>query len=418
MAIQKRLFPFDVPYQLKPKDQLYFLHLEKTGGTSFTELLDHQFPDKDRLQVMWLHRIDGKSPEELEKFRLFRGHLNYNFHKRLNNKPITITMLREPIDRVVSLYYFWRNEASKEPGETPWDVQIAVDKDFEEFLADERLRHALFNYQTRTILTEKNNLMLKRTEDQLIARGINRLHEFPFVGLLDRFNDSIALLYYTFGWFPKDLFKPPKTKSNPNRPSIDDIPPHICERIKELNRADIALYEYAQELFETRYLHMLRDMLMLNSREHEKKMPVYEVDLRFNDKDTEAFGQGWHYAERKQRWTGPQNESKLYFLLNKDRDLQAEIVFKNAITEEVLNSFELFVNETPITLERFDADGNYVFMGIIPREVLQKAVHLTDFALRVSHTASPPPPPDSEAPVDSRLMGLSFQSLHIAPRIS
>jgi len=63
--------------------------------------------------------------EELERKRLVMGHFGYGLHQRLPGPSRYVSMLREPVDRVVSLYYFFRS-GEFPPGSPPAAEQATL----------------------------------------------------------------------------------------------------------------------------------------------------------------------------------------------------------------------------------------------------------------------------------------------------
>ena len=121
---------------------LVFLHVPKTAGTSFIELLSRNFAAGEVLRVTDIHRpvseIAGDIDVALaEGKRLICGHFPYAAVAHLHGEVDIVTMLRDPVARIVSLYKFWR---SREPGSaggsaSEFACRIARALPFEEFVA-------------------------------------------------------------------------------------------------------------------------------------------------------------------------------------------------------------------------------------------------------------------------------------------
>lgn len=84
--------------------RLVFLHLPKTGGTT----LDHHFakafaPEEICPKNAELHLMP---PEELARYRYFSGHFVYDQLRFIPGPIFTVTVLRNPVERVISNYYF------------------------------------------------------------------------------------------------------------------------------------------------------------------------------------------------------------------------------------------------------------------------------------------------------------------------
>lgn len=84
--------------------RLVFLHLAKTGGTT----LDHHFAKAFAPDEICPRKIDlhGQSPEDLARYRYFSGHFDYDQLRLIPGPIFTVTVLRNPAERVISSYYF------------------------------------------------------------------------------------------------------------------------------------------------------------------------------------------------------------------------------------------------------------------------------------------------------------------------
>jgi hypothetical protein len=89
-----------------------FLHIPKTAGSTLSEIVLRQYKPR---QVIWLRqpRIADSAaefanlPDERKRaMRFILGHVGYGLHELTPNRCTYVTVLREPVDRVVSYYYY------------------------------------------------------------------------------------------------------------------------------------------------------------------------------------------------------------------------------------------------------------------------------------------------------------------------
>ena len=84
-----------------------FLHIPKTGGVTLRAALRHKYPGR----VITLHsprepaRVGELPVEERRAARVLTGHLPYGVDRYMPQECDYITMLREPVARVVSTYH-------------------------------------------------------------------------------------------------------------------------------------------------------------------------------------------------------------------------------------------------------------------------------------------------------------------------
>jgi hypothetical protein len=86
-------------------EKIVFLHLPKTGGTPLHHLLSSGL-SKDAVCPERHNGLHAYSGIELAKYRLFSGHYDYPSTCLIPGRRALITMLREPIARLVSLLPF------------------------------------------------------------------------------------------------------------------------------------------------------------------------------------------------------------------------------------------------------------------------------------------------------------------------
>jgi len=246
----------------------YYLHIPKSAGSTFCfSVLPKIF---DWTETCPAHDYPELLPipsAELVKFRLFRGHFYYFFERLLPVKPAYFTFLRDPVERTLSLYdHIYRDpqhfqfdamhslknglrDAVRSPELLPPNFQVtalACDLDPVRTMSEARVAHPAGLDEYSVIYGE----MTKRlpTRDDL-ATACRRLEEMEFVGITERFHESIELLCWTFGW------KVPEYESMniaPTRTRRDAIAPDILEALMQAHELDFELYEFAKSLFARR----------------------------------------------------------------------------------------------------------------------------------------------------------------------
>jgi hypothetical protein len=181
--------------------------------------------------------------------RVTVGHVPYGlFREHLPPDARYMTFLREPVDRVLSHYYRHvhhpdlspakrreRNEAGRETAAT-----------IEEALVELRVPQ-LTNLCTR-FLCGAPSPMGELPESALDDAKAN-LREFAFVGIQERFEQSIVLLQRMLGLGAVPYLNRHVSQEG-GRPSVDEISDEQRALISECNRLDVELYGFGLELFE------------------------------------------------------------------------------------------------------------------------------------------------------------------------
>jgi hypothetical protein len=259
---------------LHDDDVLFYLHIPKTAGLSLIALLDAHFRTEE---IFPLHSAPSPemfevySPEQIAGYRLVRGHFDFGpydngIYKHITPNPICLTMLREPISRTISHY---RHNLRHDHGR--WhDVIVAQKMSLKDFVCSPDTYAAVVNHQTRLLVGKvkgnpQNYVDSKAlSEEAMLSLAKERLEQFAFFGLIERFHESILLLSHTFGWKPVEAY--PMLNKSPEPSDPDSIPPEALEAIIARTRLDAELYQYAQQLFEARLNRMAEESLLERSQ--------------------------------------------------------------------------------------------------------------------------------------------------------
>ncbi len=454
-------------YRLKDDEQLCFIHLPKNAGTTLISIIDSKFELEEICPAqVWRNLI--KIPRgELSKYKLLRGHFFYGICELLPKKPVYITMLRSPVDRVVSIYDFWRNTSKEWLDKAIADYHIAkeVDQNYANEIKNDistyekatslelkdfllwgsELEVGLVNGQTRTVALSSLEQLTQFSEQELLKLAQEHLNEFAFLGLVERFQDSMSLLSYTFGWTP--IIEYQNLMVTPNRRCREALPPETIDMILEMNQLDVELYQYAQQLFESRFSRMTQELLERYGKQphaESKALDFYQdlsplqplLEKHYERRDAESLtpllqsinlkfhqaisGWGWHLREGSPeagtafRWTGPGTVSTLDLPLATDKDLVIKFRIIGAVTSEILESLTLKVNGNLIELTTlYQEETVTILQGFIPCFKLSSDKSFTRLTFQVARTISQ----NSIAPsnLDVRPVGLAFNWLQIFP---
>ncbi|MEJ9314094.1 sulfotransferase family 2 domain-containing protein [Priestia megaterium] len=209
------------------KKLIIFMHIPKTGGTTLNDIFKKSYAENEiydhvPLEAMRNHFSQLKE-EDKKVIKAISGHHFYGIHD-LFSKPYTyFTMMRNPIERVISLYYFLKTY----PGYYEENMR---NMSFEEYIDwDPQAR----NGQIHQICGQNSHLSLEKAKENLKV--------FEVVGITEMFNESLLLLKNKFNWNNIEYVKENVTKS---RPRISEVSTEIIKKIEKNNELDIELFEY------------------------------------------------------------------------------------------------------------------------------------------------------------------------------
>ena len=222
-------------------EALIFLHIPKTAGTTLNRIIEWQYSPLS-IFTMDPYRIRA-TPERLRKLsegrrrrlRMVRGHLYYGVHEFLPQVGTYFTMLREPVARFFSSYYFIQRRPLHPMHRKVTTERIGV----EDFI---RLTPRRQNLQCSLIAGVKND---GTSDARLLDQAKENLEKsFSVVGISERFEESLMLMARTFEW---QIPFYENRKVSKTRPQVDT---GQVEMIREHNRLDLELYEFGKKLFE------------------------------------------------------------------------------------------------------------------------------------------------------------------------
>ncbi|MGK7943896.1 MAG: sulfotransferase family 2 domain-containing protein [Microcystaceae cyanobacterium] len=233
---------------------VYFLHLRKTAGTSLAKAINSATTSPSLVSVdNWKDYFLSLYFSQQPSFdgKIIRTHSFYGIHLMnarhlISKKRYTyLTILRDPIERAISYYYYVKRE--REPRYKHPHADLANRLEIEDFYQKPGLK----NEQTRIIagIASKRLKTWKKGNSLLLAMAKSHLaNQFAVVGITERFNETIDLINQTFNWkLPNDA---PSKKVNQSRPKQDELSAETLNSLRESHQLDLELYQFAKQLFE------------------------------------------------------------------------------------------------------------------------------------------------------------------------
>jgi hypothetical protein len=232
-----------------------FMRIHKTAS----EALAKQICDRLRPAIMcpdafeW--QIRRRTASELRTFSFFHGHISPTSLSVAFGSLRAFTMLRDPRERLLSCFFFWKGRSLGEQGEF---FNRMASLSLLEFLRSREpvVYRATYNVQAKLLAggqfgatdEQRQNVFGPRIEeDELEAEALRGLDRFAFVGLAERYAISLAHVYALLG-----LGAPPPpeqlnvTQTRPD--SYTDLlaDPQIDDALSQLTRVDQVIYETAR----------------------------------------------------------------------------------------------------------------------------------------------------------------------------
>lgn len=231
--------------------KIIFTHIPKVAGTSLLARLIR--PNFQPEEIKTFRGVKNLFAERNGDFRVLVGHQPYGMHHFINGECNYFTMLREPISRAVSHYYFIRQPLIN-PNQKRYNVEQK--KVYNEtslsniFDRNRRRKYSLTsswlidNMQTRYIAgfayywaPKDSSLLLRAAKKNLKAR-------YRTFGIQDRFQESLERLGQSFqiSVGPEEQH----LKTTRVEKTLTDLDKSV---LMDNHRLDAELYEYACEIF-------------------------------------------------------------------------------------------------------------------------------------------------------------------------
>ena len=227
-----------------------FLHVPKAGGTTLSEYIYGQVRGPaDPAEAdggLWSRGVlflshgffrEPETPGYLRPLlarpdlRAVLGHLSFGLHAHLERPSTYVTLLRDPVERVVSMYHYLQMEG-----------RMTL-----EAFAERPPFKEVDNDQTRRI-AGVDPPVGACTAAHLEAAKDNLREHFAVVGTTERFAETVVALTRAFGWRHEPATYPRNV--NAGRPATESVPARAVEAVRARNRLDAELHAFAGGLLD------------------------------------------------------------------------------------------------------------------------------------------------------------------------
>src|SRR5262249_21574734 len=252
---------------------LIHLHIPKTGGVSLNSMIQHGFRDDEIFDAMLddsakyntrkynglglapyklcRERLAAYVPDRFHRIRYVTGHVPMGLHRAFDRPVKYFTVIRHPVDRVISDFYFRVQENEPyQKGGRPLSFEAYVEGRNDVYLC---------NYQTRVISGsadlegERQPLGMQTpgrpVEACHLERAMRNIEDhFLTVAPLENMIELALLIRDVYAWPLRRLLNEYKNRTKA-RLSLADVSPGTLKIIEECNQRDIELYDWVGKRF-------------------------------------------------------------------------------------------------------------------------------------------------------------------------
>lgn len=431
---------------IQPADHLAFIHIPKTAGSTFNTILEPLLAGLSSFPAYFLDGLVQSELEDLRNFQVFRGHLPYALFSDIIFPEgfIGLTFLRDPVERTASNYRFihqlLKRDGLRELAEYADEIEEIRNLSLAEFLerTDLRINKSMVNFQTgflgssvrspvplppflqklfswkRSVTQARYGWLRSRVSEtprgkedgEMTRANLNiakkRLQGMAFLGLVERFQESLFLLSYTFGWRP--ILDSTRLNVTSGKDYSQPADAGLLRQLRDRVNLDLELYQFGQEVFETRYGDMAQALLRrYGNKEHARlswplpaELMVQMLEQNYLDR-RDCRGQrknssaaeylyrpamkvegpfGWYKPEFSPEhgfmcWSGPGLHSGFDLPCPSGADIQVSFRVLMALRPEIILQLALSVNNIFVPLRHaVDLEGAYIFTGDIPTDAI------------------------------------------------
>ncbi|MCL7961303.1 MAG: hypothetical protein M8860_00460 [marine benthic group bacterium] len=257
----RQRFNIPIPGRRQSGPRVFLLRAHKTAGQSFNLSLSRAFRDSEISPGHFTWQLVNVDADAARRYRYFQGHVGRPTADRVAPEARLVTMLRDPVARLTSSYFYWRSQAKRVEN---WNAHRIAERlqsmTLLEYVAsdDPVIRRSSWNVQARLLAgadygseaADRTQLFgFEKDEDRLIDAALEGIERFSSVGIVDRFDESLAQAYDVL-----DLPGRPEVVYDNRTPAkyIDqEITEEVLDHARRLTRADEIVVEAARARLDT-----------------------------------------------------------------------------------------------------------------------------------------------------------------------
>jgi hypothetical protein len=230
------------------RPRLVFLHVPKTAGTTLVGVIEREYGVERIVRVYGgefgipVEELVAWSARRRRAVRAVVGHMSYGVAEHLPGRSVYATLLRDPVDRIVSHYSY----VLTQPSLISLHEASGPDASLEQHVTRSPLRHFVNNAQTRQLGGDTSDRPRTPGERDL-DRAIGRLDHLAVFGIQERFDESMLHFARTLGW---ELPVYTTVNVTGDRIALDELDASTRATIEEQNALDRVLYDHATQRFQ------------------------------------------------------------------------------------------------------------------------------------------------------------------------
>lgn len=219
-----------------------FLHIPKTGGWWVLSSLRMSLPEGSLYAVPSERVGYVPLPLLLVHYPTIAGHFTWRHLHPVLGQCFTFTFLRDPIERALSLYYYYRRQ-EEAPNLDPWVARVQQSQDIDTFVDQLGERPSPWsNWQTFLLSGAHDS---EGSLTSMLDAARRHLDRVDMVGVQANLAGGLQVLGRLRGWRVQTPAQ--RVNATPDRPKAAALRPQTLRKLHRLNQLDADLFDLAKQ---------------------------------------------------------------------------------------------------------------------------------------------------------------------------
>lgn len=237
----------EINYIFKNQSQrkILFDHLPKCGGSSINKFLEKNYLRRKTYNVKvenqdyYINRFINLSEKKRYGFDLIKGHLVHSLIDYVHPDTLKITLLRDPVERIISHYYYVKNN----PGHYLYQAINKQNMGLEDYVSSgisNELRNWFVSHFLGISYEEAEQNPVKSI-DAAVRLVLNNYNIIGFLNEIESFTDEVdKVAHLKYPYNGEQINKSERPKNN-------IIPENVIKTINNINFLDVEFYKQIRE---------------------------------------------------------------------------------------------------------------------------------------------------------------------------
>lgn len=236
------------PEETRLRDRFVIMHIPKCAGTTLRKMLEARHGSASLVQLYSRKDQFGKPYKALKEYTqsFVIGHVGVDYLLDKEHGRKLVTFMRDPVERVLSHYYYWRSISENSMG-----PKLAACLSLKDFLSSDvvAVRRQISNLQAWMFISNIDMMSRHRAAccsiDELFEKALENTRIFDFIGFTENFDKDLAHLNVKYNWglsSEVDILN-----KSPDRKSAAELDEETMDLVRGVTRLDRRLYQYVKK---------------------------------------------------------------------------------------------------------------------------------------------------------------------------